>query len=55
MGANLFDLSGEVAAVTGAIVLLASGASAHLTSQMILVHGGIGTGATRATSRRREV
>lgn len=37
MGANLFDLSGEVAVVTGA----------YLTGQTILVHGGIGTGATR--------
>jgi NAD(P)-dependent dehydrogenase (short-subunit alcohol dehydrogenase family) len=44
---------GEPNDLDGAVVFLASDASAYLTGQTILVDGGISTGATRATAPRK--
>ncbi len=44
--------TGEPQDLDGAIVFLASDASAYITGQTVLVDGGISTGATRATPRK---
>ncbi len=46
--------TGEPQDLDGAIVFLASDASAYITGQTVLVDGGISTGATRATPKRRK-
>jgi len=43
---------GEPNDLNGAIVFLASEASAYITGQTLLVDGGISTGATKATLGR---
>jgi len=45
---------GQPPDLDGAIVFLASDASAYITGQLILVDGGISTGATRALPRQAE-
>jgi gluconate 5-dehydrogenase len=44
---------GQPTDLDGAIVFLSSDASAYITGQTLLVDGGISTGATRATTKRR--